>query len=112
MKKPVISTKSRFGLETIAPDKIETLKSNSFDCITLWHVLEHFHDPFRYVSEIIRLLKPGGVCIIALPNSDSYDASYFGPFWAAYDSPRHLWHFTPSTFRIFSDKAGMASEGI
>ena len=97
---------SNFGLEILDPTLISSISDNSFDCITLWHVLEHFHDPFKYSSEILRLLKPGGICLVALPNCSSADAYYYGKFWAAYDVPRHLWHFTPSTFRIFSEKAG------
>jgi len=99
-------SKVQFGLDVISPDEISSLRPESFDCITLWHVLEHFHDPFKYASEISRLLKPGGVCIVALPNSSSFDAEHYGKFWAAYDVPRHLWHFSPSTFRLFADKTG------
>jgi ubiquinone/menaquinone biosynthesis C-methylase UbiE len=88
------------------------LANESFDCITLWHVLEHFHDPFNYISEISRLLKPGAVCIVALPNCNSYDAKYYDRFWAAWDVPRHLWHFQPSTFRIFSEKTGFNLENL
>ena len=97
---------SQFGLEVIDPADISTLQTGSFDCVTLWHVLEHFHDPFRYSSEILRLLKPGGICVIALPNSSSYDALHYESFWAAYDVPRHLWHFNSSTFSRFAKKAG------
>jgi SAM-dependent methyltransferase len=101
---------SLFGLEIISPEQISTFKANYFDCITLWHVLEHFHDPFKYTSDIIRLLKPGGWCIIALPNCSSFDAKYYGQYWAAYDVPRHLWHFTPATFKLFSEKTGFIFE--
>lgn len=102
----------RFGLNVISPEQISTLPFYSFDCITLWHVLEHFHDPKRYFSDISNLLKPGGLCIVALPNSNSYDAKHFKQFWAAYDVPRHLWHFTPKTFRDFSDKTGFHITGM
>ncbi len=95
---------AHFGLDIISPENISNLESGSFDCITLWHVLEHFHHPFNYFSEIRRLLKPGGVCAIALPNCSSYDAEHYKEFWAAWDVPRHLWHFKPATFRIFSEK--------
>ena len=44
-----------FDLDIIAPEQISELESNSFDCVTMWHVLEHFHDPHRYISDIIRL---------------------------------------------------------
>jgi len=64
-----------------------TLEKASFDCITLWHVLEHFSDLHNYIAEINRLLKPGGICIIAVPNIDSYDARHFGQYWAAFDVP-------------------------
>jgi len=101
---------SAFGLEIIGPEKISTLNANSFDCVTMWHVLEHFHDPFKCLSEVNRLLKPGGFCLIALPNCGSYDAEHYRQFWAAYDVPRHLWHFSPFTLRLFSEKAGMALE--
>jgi 2-polyprenyl-3-methyl-5-hydroxy-6-metoxy-1,4-benzoquinol methylase len=98
---------SHFGLDIVTPDKISSFDTKSFDCITLWHVLEHFHDPFNYISEINRLLKPGAVCLIALPNSGSYDAEHYKRFWAAWDVPRHLWHFNPVTFRFFSEKSGL-----
>ncbi|MCX6330261.1 MAG: class I SAM-dependent methyltransferase [Bacteroidia bacterium] len=97
---------STFGLEVISPEQLSSLPSGSFDCITLWHVLEHFEEPFRYASEILRLLKPGGSCILALPNCQSFDAEHYKEFWAAYDVPRHLWHFTPVTLGIFAEKTG------
>jgi SAM-dependent methyltransferase len=103
---------SHFGLTIYPPEEIDSLTSDSFDCITLWHVLEHFHDPFNYFSQIRRLLKPGGVCVVALPNCSSYDAVYFKSFWAAWDVPRHLWHFRPGTFSLFSEKARFSLDSI
>jgi len=99
-------SQSHFGLDVMNPNEITSIKSESFDCITLWHVLEHFHNPFKYATDIHRILKPGGVCLIALPNSSSPDAKHYKEFWAAYDVPRHLWHFNPVTFRIFAEKTG------
>jgi ubiquinone/menaquinone biosynthesis C-methylase UbiE len=95
---------SRFNIEVISPERIDTLPDNSFDCITLWHVLEHFHDLPVYLKEIIRILKPQGFCFIALPNSDSFDCRHYGKEWAAWDVPRHLWHFNYSTFSLFAKK--------
>jgi 2-polyprenyl-3-methyl-5-hydroxy-6-metoxy-1,4-benzoquinol methylase len=103
---------SEFGLEILDPGKLQTLEPGSFDCITLWHVLEHFQDPFNYSREILRLLKPGGSCITAIPNSGSYDAEYYNKLWAAYDVPRHLWHFTPDTFKKFAEKSGFEVKEI
>jgi 2-polyprenyl-3-methyl-5-hydroxy-6-metoxy-1,4-benzoquinol methylase len=97
---------SHFGLDVISPDQIANVGSESFDCITLWHVLEHFHNPYKYAADIHRILKPGGVCLIALPNSGSPDAAHYKEFWAAYDVPRHLWHFNPETFKLFAEKTG------
>jgi 2-polyprenyl-3-methyl-5-hydroxy-6-metoxy-1,4-benzoquinol methylase len=96
------SAASRFNIDTIPPDEIKTLQYNSFDCVTLWHVLEHFHEPFKFMEEIGRLLKPEGLCVIALPNCSSFDSEHYGKEWAAFDVPRHIWHFNPSTFADFA----------
>jgi SAM-dependent methyltransferase len=96
----------KFNLEVLEDTDLEKCKDNHFDCITLWHVFEHFHNPVNYMAVIKRLLKPGGLCIAAMPNCSSFDAQHYGKYWAAWDVPRHLWHFTPSTFRDFTDKNG------
>lgn len=100
------------GIDVLDPSGISGLPGASFDCITMWHVLEHFHNPSEYASRIKRLLKPGGICIAALPNCSSFDALHYGKDWAAWDVPRHLWHFTPDTFRIFAEKEGFAITDI
>lgn len=69
----------------------------SFDCITLWHVLEHVHQLHEYAEQFYKLLKPHGKLIIAVPNHTSYDAVVYKNYWAAYDVPRHLWHFSPDS---------------
>jgi 2-polyprenyl-3-methyl-5-hydroxy-6-metoxy-1,4-benzoquinol methylase len=96
----------RFGIEIISPEQLPDLPHRTFDCITMWHVMEHLHDPFKYSEEIRRLLKPGGILITAMPNISSADAEFYGRYWAAYDLPRHLWHFTPETYMVFAEKAG------
>jgi SAM-dependent methyltransferase len=100
--------RTSFGIEVIDPGQISTLPSATYDCITLWHTLEHFHDPQSYAGEIRRLLSPEGICLVAIPNCSSYDALYFGKFWAAWDVPRHLWHFEPGTFSLFAEKEGFS----
>lgn len=95
-----------FGIKVLHPDDISTLNDNSFDCITLWHVLEHFHDPRAWFLNIRRLLKDNGTCIIALPNNGSYDAHHYGSCWAAWDVPRHLWHFNPQSFAKLAGEEG------
>jgi 2-polyprenyl-3-methyl-5-hydroxy-6-metoxy-1,4-benzoquinol methylase len=67
----------------------------SFDAITMWHVLEHVHQLHNYMENIRSLLHTGGAIFIAVPNYTSADAMEYGKFWAAYDVPRHLYHFSP-----------------
>jgi SAM-dependent methyltransferase len=101
-----------YGLDIIHPERVSSLKSGSYDCITLWHVLEHFSDLHGYIYEIMRLLKPGGICIIALPNISSYDGEHYGPYWAAWDVPRHLWHFNADTFGFLFESKGFRMVNI
>ena len=103
---------THFDVNITTPDKIPAIEADAFDCVTLWHVLEHFHDPYKYISEIYRLVKPGAICVIALPNCSSYDAEHYKRFWAAWDVPRHLWHFNPTTFRNFSEQSGFKLESL
>ena len=70
------------------------ITSNTVDVITMWHVLEHVPDLSRQIVELKRLLKPNGTIIVAVPNYNSFDAKHYQKFWAAYDVPRHLWHFS------------------
>lgn len=80
------------------------LKPKTQSIISLWHVLEHLPDPKKSINEFERLLSEDGRLIIAVPNFKSHDAQYFEIFWAAYDVPRHLWHFSPqSIVRLFSE---------
>lgn len=102
----------RSGIEVIGPDRISELHDRTFDCITMWHVLEHLHNLYVYASEIRRLLRSDGSFISAVPNSDSYDAGFYRSDWAAYDVPRHLWHFNPSTFRLFWEQSGFSITGV
>lgn len=74
-------------------------KSGKFDVITLWHVFEHVHDLKSQIVELEHLLKKNGLLVIAVPNYKSYDAGYYEKFWAAYDVPRHLWHFSQDSFK-------------
>ncbi len=81
--------------------------SASFDVITMWHVLEHVHDLNERIEEIHRLLKKGGMVFIAVPNADAYDAKHYKSTWAAYDVPRHLYHFTPKSIKTLFTRHGL-----
>lgn len=93
-----------FGISLLDIDQLFVLPSASFDAITLWHVLEHVHDLNGYMQQFQRLLKPGGRLLMALPNPTSWDAHYFGHWWAAYDVPRHLYHFSPLSVRTLAKR--------
>jgi len=75
---------------------INQLDDGSFDVITLWHVLEHLPDLDEQISKLSTLLKSDGRLIIAVPNFKCFDAGYYKSYWAAYDAPRHFWHFSQS----------------
>lgn len=94
----------RLGFRPLDPSQSQELPSASFDVITMWHVLEHVDDLKSQISELSRLLKPGGRLVLALPNFKSYDAVYYKDKWAAWDVPRHLNHFCKDSIKaIFSE---------
>jgi 2-polyprenyl-3-methyl-5-hydroxy-6-metoxy-1,4-benzoquinol methylase len=78
-------------------EHLANLEENSFDVITLWHVLEHLPNLEMHTKLFQHLLKPNGTLVIAVPNYKSYDAEHYKNFWAAYDVPRHLWHFSKTS---------------
>ena len=90
---------SRLGFLPKSPSDYSNFEEHSFDVITLWHVLEHIDDLHFQTSEIVRLLKPGGRLVLALPNYQSFDCHYYKEKWAAWDVPRHLNHFAPDMLR-------------
>ena len=91
----------------ISPNLDAVEKNQRFDVITLWHVLEHIPDLNTTIPILNSLLADTGTLLIAVPNSDSYDATYFRQYWAAYDAPRHLHHFTPTTIKPLFQKHGL-----
>ena len=82
------------GIEVRDEKSYSQLEDKQFDVITMWHVLEHVYDTEFQLKEIKRLLKEDGLIVIAVPNSDSLDAQIYKQYWAAYDVPRHIYHFT------------------
>jgi SAM-dependent methyltransferase len=90
---------ARVGQPIQEPAALATLPPSSFDIITLWHVLEHVHALNETLTQLIGKLTPGGRLLLAVPNPDSLDAQHYRQDWAAYDVPRHLYHFVPATMR-------------
>jgi SAM-dependent methyltransferase len=97
---------SEYGLQVFPEDHLNTLNNNSFDVITMWHVLEHVSDLNGRMSQLKNLLKPKGTLIVAVPNSNSYDAKKYNTFWAGYDLPRHLYHFTKPDVKLLAERHG------
>lgn len=79
---------------------LKDFEGRQFDVVTLWHVLEHIPNLDETISELSSLVKPNGTLIVAVPNFKSFDAIHYGKFWAAYDAPRHLWHFSKNSIEI------------
>ena len=93
---------------TLLPiEQLISLPTNSQDVITLWHVLEHVHDLKGYLAAFKSILKPNGKLIIAVPNHTSFDAQYYKEYWAAYDVPRHLYHFSPFSMELLLNQYDM-----
>ena len=92
-----------YNLNVYTESELVKLESKKYNVISLWHVLEHVYDLNERIKQIKTLLAKDGILIVALPNSDSWDAKHYNKFWAAYDCPRHLYHFNQkSVIDIFS----------
>ena len=84
---------------------INSIKDDSLDAISLWHVFEHIENQEEILDIFYRKLNANGVLILAVPNHTSYDAKYYKEFWAAYDVPRHIFHFSKNGMKkLFSQK--------
>ena len=80
-------------------EALENIADNSIDVITMWHVLEHVYHLNDRIETIKRILQKDGTLFVAVPNRNSFDATKYQNLWAAYDLPRHLYHFTPKDIR-------------
>jgi 2-polyprenyl-3-methyl-5-hydroxy-6-metoxy-1,4-benzoquinol methylase len=99
--------KNLFQLVLDDTDSLETLIGGQFDAISLWHVLEHVHQLHDYIEKLKELLKRNGKIFIAVPNYRSLDAGIYRPYWAAYDVPRHLYHFSPRSMEALMERHGL-----
>lgn len=99
--------KEKLGLNVYPGDFLSSrFPSDFFDCVTLFHVLEHLKDPLKNLMEIKRILKKDGLLLIALPNFGGGQSEFSGRTWFHLDVPRHYSHFTLKTLRRFLDNAG------
>ncbi|MCF3108623.1 class I SAM-dependent methyltransferase [Niabella sp. CC-SYL272] len=99
--------KQLYHLDIAPSHELYQLNGEQFDAITLWHVLEHVHELHAYMEQLKKILKPDGVLLIAVPNYTSGDADVYEQYWAAYDVPRHLYHFSPKAMEVLTERHGL-----
>ena len=85
---------NNYNLSVTHNTELDQFKSSQFDTISMWHVLEHIPELNKTIREFNRILNKNGKVIIAVPNHNSWDAKYYKEYWAGWDTPIHLWHFS------------------
>ncbi|MEO0571729.1 MAG: class I SAM-dependent methyltransferase [Bacteroidota bacterium] len=91
---------------------LKDFSDHKFSAITLWHVLEHLPDLKENIKQLYAMLEDDGTLIIAAPNFKSHDAKHYGKFWAGYDVPRHLWHFSKTAVQKMFSEYGLSLKGV
>jgi len=104
--------KKNYGINLNDVNTWEKLPDNTLDVVTAWHVLEHVYQLENEVKQVKRTLNSGGTFVVALPNCSSADAQFYKEYWAAYDVPRHVWHFTPADVKRFFEEQGFKLESV
>jgi SAM-dependent methyltransferase len=99
--------KSLYQIHPQSPSELFNLTEQQFDAITMWHVLEHVHQLNEYFFQLRKILEDNGTLFIAVPNYTSFDAQFYKETWAAYDVPRHLYHFSPKSMEMLVKRYGM-----
>lgn len=99
----IARAKASNTLQTAIGNSIDNL-NRTYSIITLWHVLEHVSNPVETLTKISERLSTNGTIIVAVPNYKSYDAHYYKKYWAAFDVPRHLWHFSPLAMKTLLER--------
>jgi len=101
-----------YKLDIYPENVLQQFGSEKFDVISMWHVLEHVVDLNERIAHLRDLLKPEGHMFIAVPNIDSYDANFYGKYWAALDVPRHLYHFNKQSLTRLIEKHELNLEAV
>lgn len=102
----------KLGIQLKPLSHLYELPKESKDLITMWHVLEHVYHLQNDFKQLVDILKPKGHLIIAVPNLESYDAELYGDYWAAYDVPRHLYHFRRKDIQQLADEFGLTLKDV
>lgn len=106
----ITNAKNKYNIDLQNPENLFTQPAVSYNAITLWHVLEHIHTLHEYFATFNKLLQANGKLFIAVPNFTSYDAQHYKQFWAGYDVPRHLYHFSPQSMQQLAAQHGFSIE--
>lgn len=101
-----------YGIVPQPSHAIFDLPPEGFDAVTMWHVLEHVHSLHEYIEQIKKMLKPAGKLLVAVPNYTSYDAAHYKEHWAAWDVPRHLYHFSPQSMEVLMKQHGLCVQSL
>ena len=88
-------------------ESLDKIRDTKFNVITLWHVLEHVENLNEKLLELKSYLAENGIIFIAVPNHESHDAKIYNSYWAGYDVPRHLWHFSQASMNMFLTSHGL-----
>lgn len=106
-EKAVKGCKDKYNIDAYHPSRLIGNKIEiNVDIITLWHVFEHVYEYDEYFNSFSKLLSKDGRLIIAMPNYKCLEEKIYRTHWNGYDTPRHLWHFTPETFKKFAADRG------
>jgi 2-polyprenyl-3-methyl-5-hydroxy-6-metoxy-1,4-benzoquinol methylase len=101
-----------YNINANPSDELFSMQYATYDAITMWHVLEHVHQLHEYIEQLKNILSPTGKIFIAVPNYTSFDAQYYKEYWAAYDVPRHLYHFSPDSMKSLLSQHGLILKKI
>jgi 2-polyprenyl-3-methyl-5-hydroxy-6-metoxy-1,4-benzoquinol methylase len=102
------TAEARSGAKVFVGDILQApFPPESFDVITCFDVLEHLYEPRRVMAKVTEWLKPGGIFYIFVPNIDSAEARVFGSYWCGLELPRHLFHYSPASFRYLAKSVGL-----
>ena len=96
--------RKNYNLNISKDTSLNQFETSEFDVITMWHVLEHVTDLNNTIKGLHKIIKKDGKLIIGVPNHNSYDAKFYGKYWAAWDVPIHLWHFTKKSMEEIMKK--------
>jgi 2-polyprenyl-3-methyl-5-hydroxy-6-metoxy-1,4-benzoquinol methylase len=91
----------------VVPTLNELPEEETYDVVTLFHVLEHIHRLRKTIKNIVSHLKSNGYLVIAVPNPQAEDAKQYGSAWAGYDVPRHLYHFSKKSMSVIQEEFGL-----